>query len=242
MKNFIIKFTEREGLLYQFIQDLKYKFGKILNLHNFLLRKTRIKRFIRENETIKIQFGAGSGKLGEAKKSVLESFLNTDIFGKIPVDINQSLPLPNNSVDLIFSSHLIEHIFQRKADLFIKESLRILKDGGELIIATPTTNKIFNILYRGSKEQNEAIYREHKNSFMGRKPTPARLINAMTHINYGHKFLFDYETLKDLALNNGFKNFSTINLEDIKDKNIKKYLEGKNVNYKLQTEIFIAYK
>ena len=114
MKNFVITATEREGLLYLIFQDLKYKFGKFLNLHNFMLRKKRINKFLKENERINVQFGAGSGKFGEARKSVLETFLNTDIFGKIPVDINHSLPFPDNSVDLIFSSHLIEHIFQPK--------------------------------------------------------------------------------------------------------------------------------
>ena len=242
MKNFIIKVTEREGLLYLLFQDLKYKFGKLLNLHNFIFRRKRIHNFLRDNEKIYIQFGAGSGKLGEAKKSVLETFLNTDIFGKIPVDINHSLPFPNNSVDLIFSSHLIEHIYQRKADLFFKESLRILKDGGLLIIATPTINKMFDILYRSSKEDKEKIFQEHKNSFLGRKPTSARLINAMTHINYGHKFLFDYETLNDLALINGFKNFVITNLENIENEDIREFFINKNSNYKLQTEIFISYK
>ena len=242
MRNFIINLTEREGLLYQSIQELKYKLGKLLNLHNYLLRGKRIKQFLKENKEINIQFGAGSGKLGEAEKTVLETFLNTDIFGKIPIDINHTLPFPNNSVDKIFSSHLIEHIYQRKADLFFKESLRILKNDGLLIIATPTVNKIFDILYRSNKENLTKIYGEHLNSFLGRKPTPARLINAMTHINYGHKFLFDYETLNDIALSNGFKKLEKTSKENIENKEIKEFLATKDTNYIMQTEIFIAYK
>ena len=39
MRDIIINKTEREGLLYLLFQDLKYKFGKFLNLHNFILRK-----------------------------------------------------------------------------------------------------------------------------------------------------------------------------------------------------------
>ena len=242
MKNYIINTTERESLLYGIFQELKYFFGKLINIKNYILRKNRINKFYSENQTKKIQFGAGSGKFGEAKKTVLGTFLNTDIFGKIPVDINYSLPFPNNSIDLIFSSHLIEHIYQRKADLFFQESLRILKEDGQLIIATPTINKIFDILYKSNKKQTNEIYEEHKNSFLGRKPTPARLINALTHINYGHKFLFDYETLNDLAVSNGFKSFETKNPKNIDNLEIKQYLESKNSNFKLQTEVFVAYK
>ena len=71
MRDIIINKTEREGLLYLLFQDLKYKFGKFLNLHNFILRKKRISNFLNQNDKINIQFGAGSGKFGEAKKTVL---------------------------------------------------------------------------------------------------------------------------------------------------------------------------
>ena len=74
MRNFIINLTEREGLLYQSIQELKYKLGKLLNSHNYLLRGKRIKQFLRDNKQINIQFGAGSGKLGEAKKNSFRDF------------------------------------------------------------------------------------------------------------------------------------------------------------------------
>ena len=117
-----------------------------------------------------------------------------------------------------------------------------MKNDGLLIIATPTVNKIFDILYRSNKENLTKIYGEHFNSFLGRKPTPARLINAMTHINYGHKFLFDYETLKDIALSNGFKKFEKTSSENIENKEIKEFLDTKDTNYIIQTEIFIAYK
>ena len=131
---------------------------------------------------------------------------------------------------------------KEKLIYFFQESIRILKEDGQLIIATPTINKIFDILYNSNKKQTNEIYEEHKNSFLGRKPTPARLINALTHINYGHKFLFDYETLNDLAVSNGFKSFETKNPKNIDNLEIKQYLESKDSNFKLQTEVFVAYK
>lgn len=76
-------------------------------------------------------------------------------------------------------------------------------------------------MYSGSRENNAKIYQEHKNLVLGRKSTPARLINTMTHINYVHKFLFDYENLNDLALNNGFKNFVSNNSENIENEGIR---------------------
>ncbi len=47
------------------------------------------------------------------------------------------LPLPDNSVDLIFHEDFIEHINQRDAVLFLAETLRVLKPGGVHRINTP---------------------------------------------------------------------------------------------------------
>ena len=47
MRNFIINLTEREGLLYQSIQELKYKIGKLLNIHNYLLEEKELSNFLK---------------------------------------------------------------------------------------------------------------------------------------------------------------------------------------------------
>jgi 2-polyprenyl-3-methyl-5-hydroxy-6-metoxy-1,4-benzoquinol methylase len=57
---------------------------------------------------------------------------------------NQALPFPDKKFDLVFSMDAIEHI---KDDLgFIKEHLRVCKQGGEIIIGTPNYWRITNIL------------------------------------------------------------------------------------------------
>ncbi len=242
MKNYLINKTQRESVLYSNLQEIKYFVGKLLNLHNYILRKTRISKFIKKNKPIKIQFGAGSGKLGEANKTSLNGYLDTDIFGKVPIDINHKLPFEDNSLDTIFNSHLIEHIYQRKIDFFLKESFRVLKKGGVLITATPTYTKIIDGLYGNDHSKKRLIFDNHKISLNNRKPTPARIINCLSHINYGHKFLLDFETFKDLALNAGFNNIKTIDIENIKDKEIKNFLSNKDDAFKIQTEVFITIK
>ncbi len=242
MKNYLIKKTERESLIYGIFQELKYLFGKLVNLKNYIIRKHRINKFYSENKIKKIQFGAGSGKLSEAGKANLEGFLDTDIFGDVPVDINFKLPFKNNSIDLIFNSHLIEHIYQRKMKSFLLESFRVLKVNSYLITATPSLEKISKILYGKDQKKIRLIYKDHENSLMGKKPTPARIINSLTHINYGHKFLLDYLTFKDLATNAGFSTIKKIEINDMSDQTIKSYLKQKSDVYKIQTEIFIAKK
>lgn len=57
---------------------------------------------------------------------------------------NSVLPFPDKKFDLVFSMDVIEHIEDDK--FFIKEHLRVCKQGGEIIIGTPNYWRITNIL------------------------------------------------------------------------------------------------
>lgn len=54
----------------------------------------------------------------------------------IVADINETLPLPSNDLDGVFSKFAIEHISFRKVKAFIAELFRILKPGGTAVIVT----------------------------------------------------------------------------------------------------------
>ncbi len=53
----------------------------------------------------------------------------------------ENLPLENNSFDVVFSSHVLEHVNDEQQSL--KEMKRVLKDGGLLIIGMPTAKMAF---------------------------------------------------------------------------------------------------
>jgi len=54
------------------------------------------------------------------------------------IDVTQKpLPLPDNSVDVIFHEDFLEHLNQRDQVLFLVEALRVLKKGGVHRINTP---------------------------------------------------------------------------------------------------------
>ena len=70
------------------------------------------------------------------------AFRNVDNFtGKIdvtwsPCDFKQ-LPIEDNSIELIYNSHMIEHLTFKEALFMLKEFYRILKPNGNLRIITP---------------------------------------------------------------------------------------------------------
>jgi predicted SAM-dependent methyltransferase len=76
-------------------------------------------------------------------------WINIDITstGKsvIAHDLKRGIPLTDASCEVVYHSHLIEHIRHADAVLFIQECFRVLKHGGVIRIATPVLEKICNI-------------------------------------------------------------------------------------------------
>lgn len=242
--NKVIIESERETIFYKNLQHLKYKLGKLTNLRNHLNVRANLKNaFASLNEdTKKIQFGAGSGHFGEAQATEINGFVDSDIFGQIPIDVTRTLPINDEELDVIFSSHLIEHLHQIEIEKFLREAFRTLKKGGNFIVATPSLEKVVSLLY-GKNEQKKAEYFAlHGQSLLGRKPTAARVLNCICHINYGHKFVLDYETFNDLCMGTGFRSTEIVKPSHINDDGLRAYFKAKPSDYWLETEIWLAIK
>lgn len=73
-------------------------------------------------------------------------------------------------------------------------------------------------------------------------PTPTRTLNCLAHINYGHKFLLDFETYTDLCLTNGFSRVESVKPSDLDDPGLERFFAEKESHYWLETEIWVATK
>ena len=62
----------------------------------------------------------------------------------------RKLPCPDNSVEAIYSSHTLEHLYLREAERVIKECARVLKPGGVLRLALPDVEYFARQLLDGS--------------------------------------------------------------------------------------------
>ena len=244
LKNYHIKRTEREDIIFKLSLIIKYRIGKLLNFRNYIGLTKKIEKQIKlqPQGNVKIQFGAGSGKLGEASLNRIDGFITSDIFGDIPIDITHRFPIRDESIDTIFSSHLIEHIHQYEIDKFLSECCRILSKDGILITATPSLEKIAKLLYGTNDDDKNFYLNSHAEAVLSRKPTPARIINCMSHISYGHKFLLDFDTYEDLCFNAGFKKVEKLDVLDIPDVNLRESLINRGKKYWLHSELWISKK
>src|SRR3989338_7375065 len=74
-------------------------------------------------------------------------------------DLLKGIPFKDNTFDVVYHSHLIEHFKKEKATFFIKECYRVLKPDGIIRIATPNLEEIVKnyIKYLNLSFQNDRI-------------------------------------------------------------------------------------
>lgn len=72
----------------------------------------------------------------------------------------QKLPLNQETADLVYSSHFLEHIPKSKVIFFLQECFRILKPGGIIRLVLPDLEEMANnyLLYRKKKEHIKANF------------------------------------------------------------------------------------
>jgi ubiquinone/menaquinone biosynthesis C-methylase UbiE len=58
------------------------------------------------------------------------------------LDLTKSLPYPSESIEAIFSSHVLEHLFMDEVEKLILEFARVLKTGGVCRVVVPDLEKI----------------------------------------------------------------------------------------------------
>lgn len=52
-------------------------------------------------------------------------------------DFSEKIPFPDNTMDLVYHSHVLEHLEKKNAYHFLKECFRVLKTGGILRVVVP---------------------------------------------------------------------------------------------------------
>ena len=96
----------------------------------------------------------------------------------------------DNSVDLIYSCHVLEHFGRQQIEHVLKEWHRVLKPGGILRLAVPDFEKLVEV-YLKTKDLRLVL-----GSLVGRQDYPENT----------HYIVFDYAYLSEVLTKVGFKN------------------------------------
>ena len=101
------------------------------------------------------------------------------------------IPIKDNSVDYLFSSHFLEHISYLETQNFLKNSYKCLRTGGVIRITIPDLEYVFNLYSKGEKKKALGFF-----------------FNSPFNGFEKHKYLYDYDMLKEELLKVGFCNIT----------------------------------
>lgn len=143
-------------------------------------------------------------ELGSGAKKGKNGWITIDVNGAdISWDLRKGIPLPDGSVEKIYSSHLLEHIPFQELILFLKECHRVLKTGGEFSVCVPNFAFYINAYQGGNMfKPRESWWREgavSTNSLMDQ-------LNYIIYMGGEHKYMFDSENLINTLKQGGFVN------------------------------------
>lgn len=122
-------------------------------------------------------------------------------------DATKQIPLPNDSVSLVYSSHMLEHLDKAEASLFLKETKRVLGTDGVIRLVLPDLSKA---IARYNQNQDADAFVE---STLMCIPNPRSFLQRLRMAVIGnrhHLWMYDGKSLTKLLENNGFNNIKIL--------------------------------
>ena len=116
-------------------------------------------------------------------------------------DAVRGLPLPTGSVEAIYSSHMLEHLDQREAGLFLDEARRLLAPGGVIRIAVPDLARLVS-LYLETQDADLFLTKTQLAAPRLRS-FQARAARALVG-NRNHQWMYDGASLCRMLSKHGF--------------------------------------
>lgn len=107
-------------------------------------------------------------------------------------EMETGLPFADNSVDYVYSSHVLEHFFREDAERLVKEIHRVLRSGGRVRICVPDLDHAISLYRAGEKEAALAYFFEPAGAGYYRQ----------------HRYMYDFELLRRMLAQAGFTNVS----------------------------------
>lgn len=161
-------------------------------------------------------------------------WINVDVFNSVAelaLDLRRSLPFPNESVDAIYSSHVLEHFsFPHPLSSILRECFRVLKVGGIFRAAVPDFGRALKLYAQDNEEEFYAQKFWPSPLVWNWTTGPIDELNHLVYMGNQHKFMFDRQNITDHLLGAGFTTVRicdfdpTFDLEDRKHQSL--YVEA----------------
>ena len=129
-------------------------------------------------------------------------------------DLTKGIPHAPESVDVVYSSHFLEHLSRDAATFVIGECFRVLRPTGELRIVVPDLHVLASAYVQGDRSYFRNAEATIADAFMTslglpleqrRAPVLERLVRGVLRTDEGgHRWMYDAESLMQRAHEAGF--------------------------------------
>lgn len=135
-------------------------------------------------------------------------------------DGRKKMPLKNNSVDFVYTSHFLEHLYRHETIKVLFDSYRVLKSGGTIRIAVPDLDKLIDIYNKKDYKKFTMNYFDKNLPFTGadlfsaqfypfecnQVKAPGLFSKFQELFLRRHKWMYNYDSMKCLLKHAGFVN------------------------------------
>jgi len=150
---------------------------------------------------------------------ILDDWINCDIKPDkniIKWDLTQEPPFDNNSIDFIFSEHVLEHFTLDEGFRILVRCRKIMKPGSIIRIAVPDLNSCI----REYQNKKGLVFRNEHQKQLSKIRINAEFINKCFR-EHGHKFLYDFDALAYNLKKAGFINVKRFGVGESSEAELK---------------------
>lgn len=104
-------------------------------------------------------------------------------------NLAHGIPAESDSVDFVYSSHFVEHLYLREAEGLVAESYRVMRPGGVIRIVVPDLEHALRLMATGDRHKAMTSY---------------FFVEDMDSAYARHKYMYDFDLLAALLRKHGF--------------------------------------
>ena len=144
----------------------------------------------------KLEIGSGV----ERKEGFIT--LDLDLKSDLPFDLRAGIPLSDNSIDLVYAEHVLEHFDYKDMTDLLNNCYRILKSGGIFSIVVPDAE----IYLKGYFNPENFEYKKYCRVDTGLTyQTKIDYLNYIFYMGGHHRHMFDKDNIVTVLSEAGFK-------------------------------------
>ncbi|MBW2142681.1 MAG: methyltransferase domain-containing protein [Deltaproteobacteria bacterium] len=117
-------------------------------------------------------------------------------------DLRKKFPWKDNSIDVIYSSHTLEHLSKKEGGFFLQECHRVLKEGGLIRIIVPDL-KVLVLRYINGEVSADEFIDALGVSYESEEDNQIKKF-LVKFIKFPHRCMYDTDSLLKIMKNIGF--------------------------------------